>query len=282
MSLYACLSLEVMLRQASQYGESSNYQCVKVSRESSLESEQALFLLYVEEIGPHVHEEFHTFEAPKEKGNWGFYSQKLLNIMQQQQHKIIKCVPNMNVNSIFPDEDSVFFDLQYRKWISRPIDVQTILAEEPDCDWELVEDPDAPTVDMQGLHINHSPIQCGPETNAAEVSHPYRDALLKYAEREERDQLVESHIRHVSLRAPWKPLIVVEPVSYQHLDRYYGPNAPSIYRTIDDDEDDGIWGLVDSVANDKLSHGVSRVKGFTVLKPNQLAKKTQRIAAKAQ
>ena len=44
----------------------------------------------------------------------------------------------------------------------------------------------------------------------------------------------------------------------------------------------GMWGLVDAVQQCKAARSVSRIRGFTRLKPAQLAKKAARIEHKRQ
>lgn len=281
MSIYACLSRDAMLRQAMHYSESSDFKCVKVYQGVSQDPERIIYLLFAQEIGPHVPDDMCTFEAPKDKGNWGHYFQSLMDRMEQRQVSIAKCSAMENAASIFPEEGSVFFDQQYQKWSTEPIDVNTSLADEPGYDWEIVEDPDLPTPGMQRLQIDNASIMCHPQGVDRPVNQPYRDAVLRYSELEDNQVLIENHIKEVCSRTPWRPQIVVESVPYVRQDRCYGNNVPSIYHTIDDDEEDGLWGLVDAVANDKISHGTNRVKGFTMLKPTQMAKKVERIAVKA-
>jgi len=79
----------------------------------------------------------------------------------------------------------------------------------------------------------------------------------------------------------WRPArLRVEKVPYLRKDREYGASNATNTAWMDDDED-GMWDLIDAHVGCKISAGVSRARAVVRLPPAILEKKALRIAQKA-
>jgi len=140
-------------------------------------------------------------------------------------------------------------------------------------DWEMIHE-----------EINQtSPDRSGIQNGSVHSS--YKEMLLKHKDDEEKTDLLkragieqrhnEGDTNKKFEELNWKPKIVVTPCkTYLHSDRKYGVSD------VTNVDDDGLWDLIDAVASDKASHGVTRIRGFTMLRPAALEKKNQRIQEK--
>lgn len=76
-------------------------------------------------------------------------------------------------------------------------------------------------------------------------------------------------------RKPWAPVFQMVHTPYLIHGKAYGPQPERIHH----DEEDGIWDLLDSVANCKHSVSVTRSRSISMLTPIQAEKKAIRIAS---
>jgi hypothetical protein len=100
----------------------------------------------------------------------------------------------------------------------------------------------------------------------------YRAALLRQAAVP--SVTVAPAIIHVQSQ-PWRPTFTVHKIAARV------PVAPPSYVTVDDDEDDGLWGLIEAHARGKVGAALNRIRNATLLTPQQQEKKATRIAQKA-
>lgn len=277
--LYVFRSLEGLLRQTTNYPAGSKLKAIRTTSDN----EADLFLLLADSP---TQASFAMFEPPQEKGNWGIHFSRLLDTMAERNLDVLQCtIPERS--PILPDEHCTHYDLQYHRWQTFPLDIEESKEEETGYDWEIVEAEQAPSTatadccSSTGLTVRVDKISLEDEFV---LCSPYKEALLKRREVEAECILVEQHIKQIAAREPWNPQIVVAPVSRKRADRDYCDGAWYQQHLAAQDNDgdwEGIWDLVDAKAAEKSAHAVNRVKGFTVLKPECMAKKMQRIASKA-
>jgi len=140
-------------------------------------------------------------------------------------------------------------------------------------DWEMIHEeinqtssPGRSGVQNGSVHSSYMQMLLKNKDNEEKID------LLKRAGVEQRHNEGDSNKKFEELH--WKPKIVVTPCTYLHSDRKYGES------NVTNVDDDGLWDLIDAVASDKASHSVTRVRGFTMLRPAALEKKNQRIQEK--
>lgn len=113
------------------------------------------------------------------------------------------------------------------------------------------------------------------------ISMSYKDAL-KSSKRASSTHITEKQNIPPNYRANYrsqtmKPIIQVKAVPYIRQDREYG-QRPQSY--VDDYEDEGMWDLIYSQMDNKLTAAASRYRSRTMLTPSQAATKASRVAQK--
>jgi len=110
------------------------------------------------------------------------------------------------------------------------------------------------------------------DTTAIAASLPalsYREALMRKA------AVPVAPTINLVQSQPWRPTFTVHKIAAK------APEAPPSYVTVDDDEDDGLWGLIEAHARGKAGAALTRIRSVTLLTPQQQEKKASRIAQKA-
>ena len=134
-------------------------------------------------------------DPPSEKGEWGTHFSRLANLINERGLEVLKC-SSVECGDIWPDEDCTFFDLQYRRWQTCPLDLEGAALEEPEYDWEIVEGGDILCSDStplespetstpEPLEVQIGPNTANPQAKASNsYSYSYKSALLRHQERE--------------------------------------------------------------------------------------------------
>jgi hypothetical protein len=98
-------------------------------------------------------------------------------------------------------------------------------------------------------------------------------------ERRKKEELEAQLALARGARTEWKPTFNVKPVPHVRIDRLYGTQGTTTM-AIDDDDDDGMWDLVEGQLSMGNSRGAVRMRNSTMLTAKQAETKANRIALK--
>lgn len=139
----------------------------------------------------------------------------------------------------------------------------------------LEEELNSSTDDVE----QHKPLEIIP-TKAGGRS--YIDVLLipknDEEERRKKEELEAKKALARGARTEWKPVFNVKPVPHVRIDRLYGAQATT--QTLDDEDDDGMWDLVEGQLSMGNARGAVRMRNSTMMTAKQAETKANRIALK--